>query len=113
MPAKWIMWIPRPENIASLPDGGFPSLTTKASGWRNHVERKRVQVKGEEGETTEAAKYEFYLRYVDGTFPGDPGDGDVIYIFGGHGQAGRGFVTWPGDKIRVRNFGSWSQHVLA
>lgn len=93
MTAKWIMWIPRPKNIADMKDGGKPSLTTKAMGWKTYVEQKTI-TKDEK----EVKKYEHYLKYVDDPFPGEPGEDDVVYIFSGHGVAGRQNVTWPGDQ---------------
>jgi hypothetical protein len=89
MPAKWIMYIPRDRVLAEQRDvGNKPSLVTRAEGWRDHVAAKRVG---------EAVKYEFFLRCLGEPFPGEPQADDVVYVFGGHGVAGRDAIGWPGD----------------
>jgi hypothetical protein len=54
------------------------------------VERKVV---GED----KTKKYDWFLRYVSDAFP-DVGKDDVVYVYGGHGAAGRDSITWPGDS---------------
>lgn len=91
MAIKWIMYIPRDRNLASTKDtGNKPSLIDRAKGWRQYVEQKKND--------NNQDKYEFSVKCLGEGLPKSLGENDMIYVFAGHGIAGRDGVGWPGDN---------------